>query len=277
MAVDPTNRYTRLQRDMYDGGYLGWTIHNRDAMVGTFDAHNDFGGHDLLFSGLDTAGKVALDFGCGPGRNLVRYCDRFTRIDGVDLSAVALDKARDYLASAGLASPTLYQCNGVDLAGVPDQVYDIVFSTITLQHICVHAIRLNYFREFFRVLRPGGWLAFQMGFGPSISCCVDYYADHYDAPSTNGTCDVSVASFGQLEDDLRPLGFNNFSFETIPAPDFEPLAIHDNWVFTRCQRHLSKSHDKDLTSGQHERPESVPREQSGAGAETSPEQCSGRS
>jgi len=105
-----------------------------------------------------------------------------------------------------------------------------------LQHICVHSIRLNYFKEFARVLKPGGWLTFQMGFGPSLPMCVDYYANHYDAQTTNGLCDTTIADQSQLQGDLEPLGFKNFRFVVIPAPSFEPVPIHKNWIFTRCQR-----------------------------------------
>ncbi len=246
--ADPNNKYTALQRGIYDGGYSQWHGYNRDAMVGSFNQHNEFNGFDELFKGLDTAEKVALDFGCGPGRNIVRYQGLFERIDGVDISVVSLEKAKLWLQHNNVPVPKLYPCNGVDLRDIPDEQYDIVFSTICLQHICVYEIRFSYLKEFFRVLKPGGWLTFQMGHGPSLPQCRDYYDNFYDADTTNGTCDVTVASQLQLHGDLLKVGFSNFAHSLIPAPPYEPLHIHDFWIFARGQKNA-----QDLTPRQPER------------------------
>lgn len=236
--ANPDNKYTAFQKGFYDGGYTQWHGHNKDVMVGSFDEHNRFEGFDNLFAGLETKGKVALDFGCGPGRNLVRYHDLFERIDGVDIAPVSLEKAKGWLQHNGIPVPNLYPCNGVDLREIPDAQYDVVFSTICLQHICVHEIRFNYLKEFFRVLKPGGWVTFQMGFAPSLPQCRGYYENFYDADSTNGTCDVSVENPLQLHGDLLKAGFANFSHTLVPAPPYEPLHIHDFWIFARAQKNV---------------------------------------
>ena len=66
-------------------------------------------------------------------------------------------------------------------------------STIVLQHIAVYDIRFQYLEEFFRVLRPGGLLSFQMGYGEGYGKA-GYYDNHYDAESTNSFHDTTVTS-----------------------------------------------------------------------------------
>jgi SAM-dependent methyltransferase len=235
-VTDPDNPYTRLQRGFYEAEAARWTPADRNPVVGSFDAHNAWADYDILFAGLDTAGLVALDFGCGPGRCLVKYAGRFSRVDGADLAAANLVAARAWLAANGVSPPpALYQTDGVSLAGVPSAAYDVVFSTICLQHIPVHTIRVGLFREFARVLKPGGWFTAQMGYGDSGDPRgVGYYADRWDAPGTNGGCDATVVAPAQLGGDLAGAGFDGASFESAVRPA-GPNDWHQNWIFFRAK------------------------------------------
>lgn len=233
--MTPENSYTQMQRRFYIEEASKWSPTNRDPVVGSFDAHNAHADYDLLFEGLDTQGKVALDFGCGPGRNLVKFANLFARIDGADIALENLIHARKWCELNSVTTPRLYKTNGVDLGDVPDTYYDFVFSTICLQHIPVHEIRLNLFREFFRVLKPGGWFTAQMGYGETTDPRgVDYYANKYDAQLTNGMCDVNVTNVTQLLQDLMiDLDFVNFLARIRPTG---PGDWHPQWVFFRAQK-----------------------------------------
>jgi len=48
-----------------------------------------------------------------------------------------------------------------DLSVLPDRSADLIYSSITLQHV-VPALARRYIREFFRVVRPGGLVIFQL-------------------------------------------------------------------------------------------------------------------
>ncbi len=74
-------------------------------------------GCDALFKGVPKGGR-ALDFGCGPGRAMVKYQDRLDSIDGVDISPKNIDKAIEYLDCAGIHRTTLDVNNGVYLEHV---------------------------------------------------------------------------------------------------------------------------------------------------------------
>ena len=232
------NKYTKMQQSQYDCDAGLWTTEHRDPVVGTFDLHNAWTDYEYLFSSIpkETWPELdVLDFATGPGRNLVLYHNRFRSIDGVDISDVNLSNAEKWIAHNSLDTSKfrLYSCNGVDLSEIPDARYDVVMSTIAMQHICVYDIRYQYLKEFFRVLRPGGWVTLQMGFGSPHPATVPYHTNHYDAERTNRGCDVEVASPSQLEDDLLSIGFKEFEYTLRPKG---PGDCHPQWIFFNARK-----------------------------------------
>jgi SAM-dependent methyltransferase len=95
---------------------------------------------------------TVLDFGCGPGF-LARAVSPHVR------QVVATDISRGVLACArGLnAAPNIrYQHNSsTDLRGVADASIDLLYSFAVIQHLRKEYAAL-FFKEFARVLRPGG-------------------------------------------------------------------------------------------------------------------------
>lgn len=233
--IDNTNKYTVMQKNQYDDDASKWTVEERDHVVGNFDNHNNWKDYEYLFKKLKTEGKVALDFGCGPGRNIVKYWDQFKRIDGVDISEKNLDNARLWVNHNNLDSSkiNLIHCNGVDLSNIDNDTYDFVFSTICLQHICVHEIRLNYFKEFHRILNKKGWFTAQMGFGLGHPRSVAYHDNNYEAMGTNSLCDTRIENPDNLQNDLESIGFKNFEYYVRPVG---PGDGHGYWIFFRAQK-----------------------------------------
>jgi beta-phosphoglucomutase len=229
------NQYSIMQRVQQDDEAEKWTLEQRDYIAGPFEEHNLWPDSQLfLFKDLEIPSpSKALDFGCGFGRCISLYRDMFDVIDGVDISSVGLIKAREYLSHEGVQIPNLYLTNGVDLKEVPSNVYDTVYSIICLQHICVHEIRFGLMKEFFRVLKPGGYFTAQMGYGSVHPKSVGYYDNQWDASGTNGSMDCRVESPEQLEKDLLQIGFANFNHWIRPVG---PADIHENWIFFRAQK-----------------------------------------
>jgi len=205
------NRYANLQGVAYDNMASMWSVRNKNFVTGPFNRHNKWEDYNFLFSGMfdfhDGGIKLplaknmsVLDFGCGPGRNLEKYSSNFKRVDGVDISHVNLDNAKKWLKHTGTHNNNnLFKNNGSDLREILDGQYDVVMSTITLQHICVYEIRLNLFKEFYRVLRSGGWFTAQMGYGKGKIGAVPYYKSNHNAGSRNGRTDVYVENPEQLK------------------------------------------------------------------------------
>ena len=227
--MNPNNKYTIMQQSVNDHGATLWNINNREPVVGPFDQHNVWADYDeFLFKNIDTANKIALDFGCGPGRNIVKFANRFSNIDGVDISDINLKNAKLWLQANNVPTTNkLIKNNGVDISDVESNTYDIVFSTIAMQHICVYDIRFNLLKEFFRVLKSGGHVCLQMGFGEGHKSAKNYYdnthyLEYYDTKIVNPT---------EPKLDLEKIGFINFDYDIRPVG---PGDIHDNWIFFRA-------------------------------------------
>jgi SAM-dependent methyltransferase len=153
----------------------------------------------------------------------------------VDISSKNLENASIWLKHNNIDSENvkLILCNGIDLNNIKNEEYDIVMSTICMQHICVYDIRFNYFKEFYRILKPGGYITIQMGYGKPSPNSVDYYDNNYEALYTNRGCDTDISSHEQVEKDLLKIGFKNFNYY---IRSVGPGDCHPNWIFFNAQK-----------------------------------------
>jgi SAM-dependent methyltransferase len=110
--------------------------------------------------GLPRGRGAALDFGCGLGRLTRPLAERFHSCVGVDISERMVTGARDL--NADVAGCSFEVNSTADLRPFPDASFDLVFSSVVLQHVPDRAAIESYLREFVRVLRPGGLAAFQL-------------------------------------------------------------------------------------------------------------------
>ncbi len=207
-----------------------------DGVVGTYEQHNYWPDYDIyLMKNIDDSykDKIALDFACGPGRNIVQYHKKFKRIDGVDISETLIERAKENLQYHKIELPNLYSNNGFDLAMIKDNTYDFILSTIAMQHICVHEIRYNLFNEMFRILKPNGRISFQMGYGKYSPYTVGYFENNYLALNTNRGCDTRIEAPDQVQGDLEKIGFKNFTYDIRPTG---PGDSHPAWIFFQATK-----------------------------------------
>lgn len=228
--------YLNMQKRYYDKRGKIWSLEEKDLVVGNYENHNSWPHWEkLLFRNIDTSKMVALDYGCGPGRNLIKFNKLFARIDGTDISDELLQKAKLNLESQSLYNNEIQLIHSAgDNIPAPDNQYDFVFSTICLQHIACYSIRFNIFKEIHRVLKPGGILSFQMGFGErNLSTSCDYYADSINAKKTNGNLDVRIEKESYIKDDLtNKLNFKNYESIMID-PNYD---VHQKWIFVMVKK-----------------------------------------
>lgn len=93
-----------------------------DNVVGSFDSHNQWHGYDkYMFPFANGKGEslIGIDFGCGPGRNIVKYASTFRRLDGVNISEANLINAGEYLRQNGIDDSQLFLGSGNDLGAAP--------------------------------------------------------------------------------------------------------------------------------------------------------------
>lgn len=103
--------------------------------------------------GLCRRRERALDFGCGVGRLTAALIAHFAEVTGVDISPAMLERAARFNGADGRCR---YLHNDTaDLRAFGDGSFDLVYSSLVLQHIPPPLARA-YLAEFVRVLRPGG-------------------------------------------------------------------------------------------------------------------------
>lgn len=113
----------------------------------------------MLWELMPPLGVTLLDAGCGTGGHSVRVAMAGWRTFGVDVSHVALLKARRRALDAGVAGRTTFE--HADLLHLPfaDASFDAVFSWDVIAHIPDASRALA---ELVRVTAPGGRIALQV-------------------------------------------------------------------------------------------------------------------
>lgn len=210
--------YLNMQKNFYEAPIPP------EAIVGNYAWHEEYPYETFLlfkngdirkpiFDGFND--KVALDFGCGPGRMVKRMSRLFKRVDGCDISSRLLKEAERYCNSSGGGyNGRFYITDGNNLGDAPKNFYDFIYCTISMQHIASHAIRKKILSAMFDALKVGGKITLQMAYNPRVPFTnelpesvlvngmqirfffpikgADYLGDDFDATFTNGGHDVLI-------------------------------------------------------------------------------------
>jgi ubiquinone/menaquinone biosynthesis C-methylase UbiE len=131
-------------------------------------AHNAFYERPATLSLLPPVeGRSVLDAGCGPGVYSEWLVDRGAEVVALDVSPTMIRLARERLGDR----VRLIRANlGRVLDCLPDGSFDLVLSALALDYVRDWS---PVFREFYRVLRPGGHLVF------SSAHPFDEFYDHH--------------------------------------------------------------------------------------------------
>ena len=108
---------------------------------------------------------VALEIGCGVGRMLKAAAEKFSTVIGIDVSRLAIDKARELVGPT--AKVELVTGSGVDLSPVESTSVDFVWSFAALACMPV-AVIAAYLAEMKRVLKPTGVARVQVYLGQEM-------------------------------------------------------------------------------------------------------------
>lgn len=136
-----------------------------------FDAFWHDGAQDLaeILELLDvrlTSEEDVVEIGCGIGRLTRVLASSARSVHAIDISREMLSRARTH--NPDLSNVHWIHGDGESLDPLPDGAFDACVSHVVFQHIPNPQITLGYIREIGRVLRAGGWAAFQISNDPRI-------------------------------------------------------------------------------------------------------------
>ena len=129
-------------------------FHSGETEVNTIMSH-------LKEHGLSPVDRdSALDFGCGVGRISRALSAHFNKVVGIDVSATMIQLAST--EHKGFPADINFLLNeSDDLHQLESNIFSMVFSVISLQHIPVNQ-SLGFIQEFIRLIKPGGLAVFQI-------------------------------------------------------------------------------------------------------------------
>ncbi len=141
-----------------------------------------------------------LDIGCGIGGPARWIAAKFgCHVTGVDLTPEFCAAARELNAATGLADRVRILRGSALALPAPDNSFDRAYSQFVIMNI---SDKPGFFREAFRVLRPGGWLGLAFVGAGSVG------EPRYPLPWAT-TPDISfLATLDEIRADLVSTGFH---------------------------------------------------------------------
>ena len=193
---------------------------------------------DLL---SDVSGRRVLDAGCGPGAMVEWLLAQGADVVGIDVSANMLKLAEQRVGDAAVLHLADLEHPMPFLA---DSSFDVVLSSGTLGYI---RDWLALFREFFRVLRPGGCVVFSVGHPCSeytLNETDDYFSTELRDYTWRGLGDPIVVPcyrrpFSNMTDPIVRAGFTiERVVEPVPTEEFAEVKLEEYAQLMRRPRML---------------------------------------
>lgn len=109
--------------------------------------------------GFNISRKRALDFGCGVGRLTQALGHYFDEVYGVDIAPSLIALAEEHNSQG--SKITYYLNETDDLKVFPDEYFDFIYTSLTLQHM-EPRYSTSYIKEFLRTINSHGVVIFQL-------------------------------------------------------------------------------------------------------------------
>ena len=113
----------------------------------------------VLENPIASSNQLALEFGCGAGRNLLNLliAAPFLRVDGIDISKSIASSAQVFVEKkVGPGRTVCLQGNGWSCLPFPSDSYTYVISHQVFIHIPHRTVRLSILTDMHRILKVGG-------------------------------------------------------------------------------------------------------------------------
>lgn len=154
--------------------WTGWNVTNHQSFANAQQSLDHFAWRNDQYIGyldlMPVAGqddRVVLDYGCGPGNDLVGFghYSRPRRLIGADISTSSLAEAKKRLALHGIAADLLRITEDTNRLPLADASIDYVHSSGVVHHARDPRVVLKEFR---RVLKPDGRCRIMVYHYPSV-------------------------------------------------------------------------------------------------------------
>lgn len=158
-------------------------------------------------------GEKVLDAGCGIGGSSIWLAEnRGARVTGITLSPEQREMAQANAQRRGVAEVTDFQIADYCATPFADASFDVVWG---LESVCYSLNKLDFIREAFRLLRPGGRLVSADGFALRR----DFSEDEWRVIRTclDGWAIPNLALVEDFHSHLQEAGFSDIRYRDISA------------------------------------------------------------
>ena len=258
--------YSSMQKKYYENKDI-----SSENIVGNYQWHENYPYETFLLHEYgdirkpifdDFSDKIALDFGCGPGRMVSRMKKIFKKVDGCDIAQRLLDEAKTINPESNF-----YLTNGNDLGNIENDFYDFIYCTISMQHIACHSIRQDIVRNMYKALKNNGKITLQLAYNRDVPYTLenrviindkliivkekipmaDYLSNDSFANITNGFYDVGIGEkdLNSIRKDFTEI-FGNcdiwFSQVSHYYNNFISTSHSNNWptdwIYIHCKKRV---------------------------------------
>jgi len=149
-------------------------------------------------------GKLALEYGCGAGRNLLNLLilGSFDRVDGIDISKSNSINSKKFVEQPfGKGRSITVEGDGYTCYPMPDSTYSFVMLHQVFIHIPNHMIRFSIISDIHRVLEDGGVCIIHF---KTIDDSVNYKDCHNKFPKN-----VTPENGLLIKEDFEKIGFKD--------------------------------------------------------------------
>jgi glycosyltransferase involved in cell wall biosynthesis/SAM-dependent methyltransferase/GT2 family glycosyltransferase len=180
---------------------VAFAAHTRSSTWRFYDAGRDaYDRYDELLHDMAAPGSSVLEYGCGPGGRAFALARRGAIVQGIDISPVAIEIARETAQERGVAQRTTFEVMDAEALDLPAGSFDLVCGTSILHHLDID----RGYREVARVLRPSGRAVFlePLGHNPLFNAyrrLTPGVRTQDEHPLRLTDLDAAGASFGGLE------------------------------------------------------------------------------
>ncbi|POB11815.1 SAM-dependent methyltransferase [Sulfobacillus sp. hq2] len=138
--------YDQRYRRVYDAGAQLWESDQPNASL-----------VNMLQKHFELAKGRIVDLGCGEGRDSLYLAQQGLEVTGVDISSVALGRARELAHQLRLQTVRFIESDVIYLRPIADSSYDVALNMGCLHMLTDTKQRSRHIQRVFEILKPGGY------------------------------------------------------------------------------------------------------------------------